>query len=132
MLEDSEGVLCVIVQISGPERIMILVLQLNQCTSELCEVIIYDISKLLAGEYCLFLKDADISPCFDNPGLYIPEGCVTKEISVIVKKSRRSHHLSVAGTLDVHHLSRFGTDEYDKTVRLVLLGIGGNRGRESH
>ena len=111
---------------------MILVLQLNQCTSELCEVIIYDISKLLAGEYCLFLKDADISPCFDNPGLYIPEGCVTKEISVIVKKSRRSHHLSVAGTLDVHHLSRFGTDEYDKTVRLVLLGIGGNRGCESH
>jgi hypothetical protein len=111
---------------------MIFIHKLDKRTSKLSEIVIYQICQFFAGQHSLLLQNADIAPGINYSGLYIPEGSVTKEISVIVKKSRRSHHLSVAGTLDVHHLSRFGTDEYDKTVRLVLLGIGGNRGCESH
>ena len=111
---------------------MILVSELYNRTAELCKVPVDDIGKLVTCEHCLILKDAHIAPSLDDLCLYIPKGSIAKKICTVVKETRRTYHLSVTCTRNVHHLGRLRTEEHHKAVlaflisilALIVLGIG--------
>ena len=90
---------------SGPQRIMILISQLDHRTSELSEVFIYKVSQLVTCQHGLLLEDAHITPGIDYVGLNIPISRITQKIGVIMKETCRTDYLSVACSLDIHHLS---------------------------
>ena len=100
---------------------MILVNKLDKGSSELGKVTVDEIGQLLTGEDCLLLKDAYISPGIDDLCLDIPQGCVTKKICIIMEKTRRAYNLSIAGTLNIHHLCRLSTKKHNKTILLLAL-----------
>ena len=100
---------------------MILVRELHHRSSELRKVLFDQIGQLVAGQNRLLLKNAHISPCIYDLGLDIPICSVAKKVGVVVKETRRTHHLSVACTLDVHHLRRLGAHKHDKAVLTLLL-----------
>ena len=85
---------------------MVFIRKLHHRSSELRKVLFDQIGQLVAGQNRLLLKNTHISPCIYDLGLHIPICGVAKEVGVVVKKTRRTHHLSVARTLDVHHLRR--------------------------
>ena len=107
---------------------MILILELHDSSSKLRKVVIYNICQLIAGKHSLFLKNADMTPSLDYLRLNVPQCSITQKIGVIVEESCRSDDFPVAGTLDIHHLSRLGAHEHNKTIRLALLGESGYRG----
>ena len=77
-------VLGVIIQMPGPQRIMILVGKLNHRTSELSEILIDQICKIVTREYRLILKDAHLSPRINNLCLHIPQCGITYEICIVM------------------------------------------------
>ena len=99
---------------------MILIRKLHDRTSELSQVHIYEIGKLVTGKYSLLLKDADISPCLYLLGLDIPESCITQQIRAVMKESCRSYDLSIACSGDIHHLGRLGTQQDHKAILGLL------------
>ena len=114
-------VLRIIVQMPGPQRIMILVRKLYHRASELRKIIIDEILEIVAGQNGLLLKDADIAPGINYLGLHIPKSRITDEVGVVMKETCRAYDLSVSRAFHIHHLCRFGTQEHDKAVLLFLL-----------
>ena len=106
---------------------MILVFQLNKRSTELSKVLVNKIGQLFTCQDCLLLKNADIAPGIDYFSLNIPKRCITKKICIIMKETRRTDHLSVAGTFDIHHLCRFRTQKHDETVLLLLFLLSRKR-----
>ena len=119
-LEHGDRVFGIIVQMSGPQCIMILVSKLDNGTSEFGEVHIDEISKLVTGKDSLLLENANIAPCLDDLGLDIPQSRVAEQICAVMEKSCRTYDLSVACTGDVHHLGRLGTQQDDQAVPVFL------------
>ena len=105
---------------------MVLILKLDYSASELCQVLIDEISELVTCKDSLILKNAHISPSLDETGIDIPQCGIAKKICVIVKESCRTYNLSITCSLDIDKLRRFGAHQNDKTVRLFpILGISG-------
>ena len=74
---------------------MILVGKLNDRSAELSQIVIHQIFELVAGEDCLFLKNADIAPRIDDLCLDIPKGSIADQISVVVKEAGRTYDFPV-------------------------------------
>ena len=55
VLEDGNAVLGVIVEMAGPQHIVVLVLELDDRTAELGEILVYIVSQLVSGQDCLIL-----------------------------------------------------------------------------
>ena len=133
LAEHCHRVLGVIVKMTGTERIVILVSQLDYRTSELSQVGIYQISELVTLENGLLLKDAHMSPRLDHTGVDIPKSRITKKVCIIMKETRRSDNLSVTVALDVNHLGRLRTQQHDKAVLLlVFLSLEGQSRQQCH
>ena len=103
------------------QGVMILIFKLDKRPSELSQVFIYQICQFVAGQDCLFLKNADITPRINDSRLDIPQSSITKEIRVIMKESCRTDHLTIASSLNIYHLSRLRAQEHDKAILLLTL-----------
>ena len=99
---------------------MIFILKLDQCSTKLCKVAIYQIGELVAVQDRLFLKDAHISPCFDIAAVNIPICSVTNQICTVMQETRWPDDFPVTCSLHVHQLGRSRTHKNDKTVLLLL------------
>ena len=130
--EDSHRVFCIIVQMSGPQGIMIFIGKLHDRTSELRKVQIYHVLKIITCQYCLFLKNAHVSPCIYDLALDIPKRGIADEVCVIVKEAGRAYDLSVTGSFHIHHLGRLGAEEHDKTVLVLLLLVLSRKRKTGH
>ena len=84
---------------------MILIFQLDKCSSELGKIFINEICELVTCQNSLILKNADITPCIDEARIHIPQGCVTKKIGIVMKEAGRAYYLSVACSFNINQLS---------------------------
>ena len=103
--EHGHTVLGIVVQIPGPQHIAVLVLKLHKVAPELCEVILYEICELVAGQLGIVLENLHVAHCLDDIGVDIPERRVTEQVCIVVEKPGRSRHLAVgdAALLDELH-----------------------------
>jgi len=106
MHKHSYRVLRIIIQMPGPQRVMILVSQLYGRAPELRQIHIDKICKLVTGKNRLILKYADIAPCVNDLRLHIPICSIAQKVGVIMKKTGRTDNLPVAGSIHIHKLSR--------------------------
>ena len=104
----------------GSQCVVILVLKLNECSSELGEVVIDEVCQLVAVEDGLLLENPDVSPCLDETAVNIPVGCVAYQIGSIVQEACRTDDFSVTCPFDIYHLGGSRTHENDQTVLLLL------------
>ena len=128
--ENCHAVLCVVVQMPGPQRVVILIGQLDDLSTEPGKVLVNQINETLAGEHSAVLDYADIANRVNDPRVNIPKGCVTVEIGVVVKKLSMSGHLPDVLSVDFDDSRRCGGDQTDKTVSLLLL-LGNGRQRKN-
>ena len=85
---------------------MIFIRKLYDRAAELRKILFDQICKLVTGKDCLILDDAYLTPGLNNLGIYVPKGCITQEICIVMEETCRSDNLSVAGAGNVHHLCR--------------------------
>ena len=102
--EDSQRILSIIVQMSGPQRIVILVGKLHDRSPELRKILLDKICQLVTGKDSFILDDAHLAPGLYDFGLHIPQGRITYKIGIVMKETCRPDHLPVAGTCHIHHL----------------------------
>ena len=106
---------------SGPQCVVVFVIQLDDLTAELRKVLVNQINHLLTREHCPVLNDTDIADGIDDSPVHVPQGCVTIEIGVVVKKLRVTRHFPDALAVDFKDFCRCGRNQTDKTVSLFLL-----------
>ena len=119
--KDSHGILRIIIKMAGTQGVVVLVGKLDNRSPELSKILIHQIRKFLTGQNGLVLKYAHIAPRLDDPGLHVPQCSVTQQVRVVVKESGRTFHFSETCTFHIYHLSRLGTHQYNKTVRLLIF-----------
>ena len=130
--EDSHRVFCIIVQMSGPQGIMIFIGKLDHRASELRKILIYKILKIITCQNGLFLQNAHMSPRIDYLALDIPKSCIADEVCVVVEEAGRAYDLSVTGSFHIHHLGRLGAEEHDKTILVLLLVVLSRKRKTGH
>ena len=111
ILENGYGVLGVVVQVAGAQRVVLLVFQLHQRAAELGHVLVHDILQGFAGEPCLVLDNAHVSHGIDDVGAHVPKGRVAEEVGLVVEKLGGAHHLAVVLAVLLQQLGALGTDE---------------------
>ena len=127
--EECEGVLGIVVQEVGAEGVVVLVLQLHQCSARLDEVFVDDVVHLVGGEDGALLHHPHVAPGIDNPGIHVPEGRVADEVGVVVEEG------GVDGLAEIHpallyEFKGFGLDEAHQTVLPLSLVLGGQAGAQ--
>ena len=87
VLEYGHGVLGIVVQVSGPERVVVLVLQLHHASAELRPVLVHEVIQFVTAKDGLVLEDLYVAVRIDQGCVHVPDGGVAYKVCVIVKES---------------------------------------------
>ena len=101
--EFGRTVFGIVVEVSGAEGILVLVVDLNHLAAESGQVVVGVINHVVAGHHRLVLDKLDVAVGLDLVQADIPDGGVAKHVGAIVEKGRRAADLAVfplAGTLE--------------------------------
>ena len=118
--ECRHTVLGVVVEVSGAESILLLVLKLDQGTAELGQILIDEIIELVAAQNGLVLDDADIAECLYEIGVDIPDCSIADQESGIVVEAGISKSLPVAVARLLDLLEQVTSQKTDQAVCLLL------------
>ena len=122
-LEGGETVLCVVVQVMGPEGVLVLVLQLHQGTAELGKVVIDEIVQFVAAQYGPVLDDLDMAVAADYILVDVPDGRVAQELGRIVFEAGIAQRLAVADPIFLLLLELVAAEKpYEAVFPLIPLG----------
>ena len=124
VLEDCDGILGVVVEVVGPQRVLVLVFELDQRAAELRHILVHHILQGLAPEGCPVLDDAYVTYRIDDVGVDIPESRVAKQVRIVMEEPRRAHDLPVTLAPDFHNLGRFCADQGDERIRILFPPLG--------
>ena len=131
--EHGDTVLGVVVQIPGPEDIVVLVPELHHITAEFGKVPVYMVYHLFTLQFSLFLDYLHIADSVYYLRVDIPECGVADKVCIIMQESGRTGHLPETLSVHIQQLGFLGAYEYDNAVlrffHRLLLGNGGNRKR---
>ena len=108
VLENSHGVLGVVIQVFGAERVLILVYQLHKVSAETRKVLVHNILQGVAGKGGAVLDNAHVPHCVNDIGVNVPICGVAEEISIVMEELCRPRHLSVTFPVYFQQLGALG------------------------
>ena len=117
VLENGDGILGVVVQVAGPQGVLVLVFQLDQRSAELGHVLVHDILEGLAGQLGPVLDDADVADGVADVRVDVPEGRVAEQVGVVVEEAGGAHHLAPAFAVPLDQLCGLGADKGHLVLR---------------
>ena len=120
VLEDGDGVLGVVVQVTGAQGVLVLVLQLDEAAAELREVVVHHVLQGAGAQAGAVLDDLDVADGVDDVRRHVPQGRVAQEIGVVVQEAGRARHLAEAFPVPFDELGGFRAHEGHQRVFLLL------------
>ena len=122
VLENSHGVLGVVVQVARTEGIVVFVFQLHQGTPEAGHVVVHHVLQGFAAQLCLILDNAHVAHGVNDVGIDVPQGGVAQQVRVVVQETGRSDDFAVALPVFVlNELGALGADEVHLPIVPLLL-----------
>ena len=125
VLEDGHAVAGVVVQETGTEHVMVLVLQLHERTPELREVAVDEIRQVVAGQDRLLLEDPDIADGFDLLPVHVPVGRVADQVGVVMQETGRARDFPVIAAVPLHQFHFLGAHQAHQRIRPLRFDLGG-------
>ena len=111
VLENGHGVAGVVIQVTGAQDVVVLVLQLDQVAAETGHIFVYHILQGFTGEGGLVLDNTNVPRGVDDVGTHVPQGGIAKEVGVVVEEFGRSHYLTEVLAVLFDELGALGADE---------------------
>ena len=99
---------------------MILVLQLDKRSAELCQVVIHHILERLAGQARPVLDQLDMAYGIDDIGIDIPQRGVADQIRPVVEEPGRTDYLAVLDGALLDQLGRLGGNQPCQGIPFLL------------
>ena len=93
VVKHRDTVLCVIIQMPGPQRIVITVLQLHHISPEFSEIEIDLIDQPVARKHRPILDDAHIADSIYNLRVDVPHCGIAQKICIVMEKPGLADHL---------------------------------------
>ncbi len=104
-----------------PESIVLLIHELHHRTSELSQILFYDIMDSVAGQSSVILNDFYISDSIYVPLIHIPQCRVTKKLRIVMKKLGRSLYFSKRLSINIYQLRFLGIQKANKAIRFLFF-----------
>ncbi len=124
--EYGDGILGVVVQISGPQHVAVLVLELDDVSPEFCQILVDVIFQAVPRQLSSFLKNLDMAYRIDFLRVHVPQSRVADEVGVVMEELGGAGDLSETFAVLVEKLHGFCADKTHEGILLRLFrSLGG-------